>query len=144
MSEATRKGGGRANQKIASLPTGTNLIPEQATSGRGRLTAENGTNSDAQLVLIDNWSGNKVRKVSIRSHAAALLDLLSEGTYRVYFETEDGYFEFGKELKFTETPTEDSIEYVEHTITLNPVIGGNVTARRMSKEEFEEVTGVNF
>lgn len=68
-----------------SLPTGTRIIPDGATSGHGELTADNGNRLDACLVLIDAASGVRVRKIYIKAGDSFTLKNISPGNYRVYF-----------------------------------------------------------
>jgi hypothetical protein len=133
-----------------SLPTGTRLIEDQATSGSGLLKAINGTALDSFVVVMLADTSVRVRVVSIQAHDSSTLEHFSPGEYKVLFATgmdwdsnkeefnrEGSYYEFGKNLTFDE----DNNSYVRETITLNAVFNGNVRARSISKDEFHRLTG---
>jgi hypothetical protein len=133
-----------------SVPTGTRIIADQATSGRGELEAINGTFSDAFVIVVDNDTQKRVRDVSVQAKNSFLLDHLDQGNYRVVFATgtdwdssaehfriNPNYFEFEKALSFRES----SGSYERDAITLNPVPGGNVRARCISEAEFHALSG---
>lgn len=133
-----------------SLPTGTRLIADQATAGRGELEAINGTSLDACVIVVDSSTQERVRKVYIKSQDSFTLGHLNPGNYKVLFATgadwentgehfnrDASYFEFGKVLSFEEAGT----SYEQHTITLHPVANGNVHARSISEAEFHALTG---
>jgi hypothetical protein len=130
-----------------SLPTGTKIIDDQATTGRGELEAINGTGFDACVFVffLDSNTQKIVRKVYIKSQDSFTLGHLSPGNYNVLFaigidwdntgerfNRNASYFEFGKVLSFEE----EGRSYEQHTITLNPVANGNVHARSISEAEF--------
>jgi hypothetical protein len=105
------------------LPTGTRIIPDQATSGDGELKAVNGTFLDACIMLVDASSHTRVREVSVQANGSFLLEHLAPGNYQMVFATgEDwdwrserfnrdaSYFEFGKILSFRE----DQNSYERH------------------------------
>jgi hypothetical protein len=127
-----------------SLPTGTRIIADQAATGRGELVAINGTGFDACVIVLDSNTQQRVRKVYIKSQDSFTLGHLNPGNYRVLFATgidwdntgehfnrNASYFEFGKTLSFKEEGG-----YEQHTITLNPVVDGNVHLRSISEAEF--------
>ncbi len=133
-----------------SLPTGTRLIADQATSGSGELESINGTQFDACVIVLNNETMKRVRKVYVKSQDSFMMGKLNPGNYKVIFATcidwdnqgerfnrESSYFEFGKVLYFRE----DGNSYEKHTITLNPVSDGNVRARKISEAEFHALAG---
>jgi hypothetical protein len=133
-----------------SLPTGTRIIADQATAGRGELEAINGTGFDACVIVLDVNTHERVRKVYIRSQDSFTLDHLNPGNYQILFATgtdwdntgehfnrDASYFEFEKVLSFRE----EDRSYEKHTITLHSVPNGNVHARSISESEFHALTG---
>lgn len=133
-----------------SLPTGTRIIPDQATSGDGQLEAVNGTGQDAHVMIVDTTSQTRVRDVSVQANSSFLFEHLDPGSYSVVFATgEDwdqlaehfnrdaSYFEVGTILLFRQ----DETSYERHTITLNTVPHGNVQRRRISEAEFHALSG---
>jgi hypothetical protein len=125
---------------LPCAPSGTNTVPEGASGGHGKLKAENGSDLDVYLVVIDTATGNPVRTVSVCAHESVELTRLTEGTYRILFVSAAGYFDFNKNLSFEEIRVDNGIEYDKHTITLNPVLNGNVNVRRISRAEFVAAT----
>jgi len=137
-----------------SLPTGTRIIDDQATTGSGELEAINGTGFDAcvYVFVLDSNTQKLVRKVYIKSQDSFTLGHLSPGNYKVLFATgidwdntgdrfnrNASYFEFGKVLSFKE----EGSSYEQHTITLNPVANGNVHARSISEAEFHALIAMH-
>jgi hypothetical protein len=133
-----------------SLPTGTRIIADQATAGRGELEAINGTGFDACVIVLDLDTHERLRKVYIKSQDSFTLDHLNPGNYKVlfasgidwdntgeHFNRDASYFEFGKVLLFRE----EDRSYEKHTITLHTVPNGNVHARSISEAEFHALTG---
>jgi cytoskeletal protein RodZ len=47
-----------------SLPTGTRIIPDEATTGDGQLEAVNGTSLDACVMVVDKRTKRRVREIS--------------------------------------------------------------------------------
>jgi hypothetical protein len=139
---------------IRSLPTGTRLIEDQATTGHGELEIINGTRYDASLVVMDASTRLQVRKVYIKAQDSLTLGRLGGGDYSVFFQTgedwdnstEDfnrhaSYYEFGKNLAFKETSDSEAIHYEHHSITLHPVPSGNVHSTSLSKSQFHALVG---
>jgi hypothetical protein len=137
-----------------SLPTGTRIIDDQATTGSGELEAINGIGFDAcvYVFVLDSNTQKLVRKVYIKSQDSFTLGHLSPGNYKVLFGTgidwdntgdrfnrNASYFEFGKVLSFKE----EGSSYEQHTITLNPVANGNVHARSISEAEFHALIAMH-
>jgi hypothetical protein len=133
-----------------SVPTGTRLIEDQATSGKGLLKAINGTNLDSFVIVMDSTTQERMRVISVKAQDSFTFEHVSPGNYNVFFTTgldwdksrerfnrQASYFEFGKILSFEE----DNHSYERHTITLNPVVDGNVRARPISETDFHSLTG---
>jgi hypothetical protein len=140
----------RTEPPAISLPTGTRIIADQATAGRGELEAINGTRFDAVVIVIHSNTQERIRKVYIRSQDSFTLEHLNPGDYQILFATgadwnnseehfnrNASYFEFGKILSFHE----EGNSYEEHSITLNPVVNGNVRAKSISEAEFHALVG---
>jgi hypothetical protein len=138
---------------VNSPPTGTQIIPDLATSGNGILVAKNGTSLDAYVMVVSLNGQRRVREHSIQANDSDTLDHLDPGSYRVVFATGldwdsknerykqyASYFEFGSILDFHEYKDSEKIHYERHTITLYPVLNGNVKARHLSETEFHELS----
>ena len=132
-----------------SLPTGTRIAPDFGTDGHGVLTVENGTNDDAVVRLYDAATYQTVRWFSVQAGRSARMTAISEGTYILAYTTglnwvdaEDAfswhpsYSKFERILQYQEQSDSGDIQYHDISVTLHPVIGGNVRAQRISREEF--------
>lgn len=137
-----------------SLPTGTAITPDRAVGGHGKLEAINGTSFDACVIVVNADTAQRVRKRYVRAQDSFTLGQLEPGNYKVVFATgidwNDGaerfnrsasYFEFGKVLNFQEIVDYRGIEYDHLSITLNPVLNGNVRSRSLSEAEFHARSG---
>lgn len=134
-----------------SLPTGTRITPDIGTNGHGTLTVTNGTTEDAVVRLYDVSSLQTLRWFFVQAGGSAQMGQLPEGTYtlaytrgldwlesRDVFRWHPHYNQFGKQLEYTEQHDPDGVHYQSDDIrvTLNPVIGGNVRTRVITREEF--------
>ena len=144
----------RESLPAVSLPTGTRIIADQATGGNGVLKALNGTPFDACVIAVDAGTQIRVRQVYIKANDSATLDRIDQGNYRIVFATGldwdraaekfsrgASYFEFGEILSFQEHSDSERLHYERYTITLNPVINGNVRPRPISEAEFHILSG---
>jgi hypothetical protein len=132
-----------------SLPTGSRLRADMNIGGRGVLTVDNSSGTDAVL-KVSEAAGQTVRCVYIRQHSRIDFENISTGNYRAIFALgedwdaraatftrPDGYYEFGKPLSFEETQLPDGIQFSHQEITLNTTFDGNVPRLNISKEEFD-------
>ena len=114
--------------------------PETDTEGaadHGRLTVSNGTQLDSVVVL--SIGGTQKRAVCVRSGGDGTIPSISSAEYQVRFmlgQISDGttfepeqYFEFDRPLTFTERETGTGVEYVQASLTLHSVPGGNARTR---------------
>ncbi len=137
-----------------SLPNGTRIIPDLATSGHGELEAVNGTSYDAYVLVVDTRRNLQVRWVFIHRGQSFTLDHIDPGDYRVVFATGldwDGsirrfnhhaeYFAVGKNLSFEESQDTQKIGYYHHSITLNAVPNGNVGLVHLTEAQFLNLSG---
>jgi hypothetical protein len=137
-----------------SLPTGTQIISSENDTGRGEPEAINGTNYDACVIVVDASTHERVRYVYIEANDSLTLRRLNPGEYEVVFTTgidwdnvaerfnrDAFYFDFDKELAFDESRRGNYLEYDHHSITLNPVVNGNVSARSISESESHRMSG---
>jgi hypothetical protein len=132
-----------------SLLTGSRLRADRNNEGRGILTVDNSSGTDAVLKISES-TGQTVRCVYIRQHSKVDLEDLSIGSYQARFALgedwdaqaqaftrPDGYYEFGKTLVFEETQLSDGIQFSHNEITLNTTLDGNVPRLDISKATFE-------
>jgi hypothetical protein len=131
-----------------TLATGTRLDKDISTDGHGRLTVENGTDEDAAVRLYDS-SDDPIRSFFVQAHSTGRVGRIPEGPYRLafttgldYVELDDSfrwqpeYFDFDKTFVFVEQNDSEGIRYKTVSVTLHPVIDGNIQRRSITKEQF--------
>jgi hypothetical protein len=132
-----------------SLPTGTPFCDGDETGGKGVLEIENGTPEDAALRLYDVSTKRIVRCLFVKTHESLQVTGIPEGAYVLKYSTGldwqvesrafrwlPSYSQFDRQLVYSEEHIGDDIRYHEIKVTLQPVIGGNVRAVPISREEF--------
>ena len=132
-----------------SLPSGTRIAPDIGTNGHGMLTVENGMSVDAVVRLYDTTSYETRRWFSVQANGSAHVVQIPEGTYILAYTTglnwveskevfswHPSYSEFERVLQYREQRDSDGLQYHDISVTLQPVVGGNVRARVISREEF--------
>lgn len=134
-----------------SLPTGTRIAPDFGTDGRGMLTVENGMSVDAVVRLYDAATYQTMRWFSVQAGGSGHMKQIPEGTYILAytmglnwvdsqdaFSWHSSYSEFERNLQYREQLISGRLQYHEISVTLHPVVGGNVRARPISGAEFLE------
>jgi hypothetical protein len=119
------------------LRTGANILEPAQTSGRGKLQVNNGTGYDAAVTLLDVDADEVCRFVYVRAHETTTLAGISPCQGRLFFAlghnwdaaNEDflenvNYSVFEELLQFTESPTENGVEWATYSVTLHPVPQG--------------------
>jgi hypothetical protein len=132
-----------------SLPTGTRIEEDIGIGGHGKLTVENGTSDDAVVRLCDVATDQTLRWFFVQAHSSAHVAKVPRGTYRLAFttglnwvESEDtfswhpSYSEFDKTFEFSERRDSEGVQYKAISVTLNPVMFGNVKTKTITREEF--------
>lgn len=132
-----------------SLPTGTRIAEDIGADGHGKLTVENGTSEDAVVQLSDVATDQTVRWFFVKAHSSAHKALIPQGTYRLTFttglnwvESEDtfswqpSYYEFEQTFEYREQRDSEGVQYKTISVTLNPVLFGNVRTKEITREEF--------
>jgi len=132
-----------------SLPTGKRIEKDFGTRGHGTLTVENGTTEDAVVRLSEAASDQTVRWFFVKAHSAAHLSRIPQGTYSLTYTTglnwvesadvfswRPTYHEFERTLDYTEQRDSESVQYHALSVTLHPVLFGNVQTRTITREEF--------
>jgi hypothetical protein len=127
--------------------TSTDLI-RPVTGGRGELTIQNGTETDA-VAILRGIGGDDVRRVYVRAHSTAESADIPTGRYQLLFtsgqtwvpEIEDfcesrGYSGFNDPFLFREVRSVDGVRYSTWTVTLQPVAGGDARVHPISPEDF--------
>lgn len=136
---------------IVRFPTGTDLDSPSRVGGRGWLRISNGTTDDAIAKLVDSSTGKTCRRVYIRAGDAFKIARIGSGNYVLKFslgsdyDKDSGKFlrdpsfsKFDDMLDFTVQRTGSGIEWFNHEVTLNPVLGGTARTSKISADEFDE------
>jgi hypothetical protein len=132
-----------------TLPTGTRIEEDIGTGGHGELDVDNGTSEDAVVRLCDDTTDQTLRWFFVQAHSSAHVAKVPRGTYRLIFttglnwvEAEDtfswhpSYSEFDKTFEFNEQRNSEGVQYKAISVTLNPVLFGNVRTKTITREEF--------
>jgi hypothetical protein len=133
-----------------SMPNGSRITPDVSARGYGLLEVENGTSEDAVLSLHDPAASETVREVYVQARRSVRFEGIPKGSYElsyahgldwdggeVTFHCGDaGYSEFEREFVFTEERDQEGVKYTTITVTLHPVIGGNIRTEPISREKF--------
>jgi hypothetical protein len=124
-------------------------MPDVGTNGYGELEVQNGTSEDAVLSLYDSAADETVRGVYVQARHSVRMKGIPQGTYQLaytagldwddreaVFSCDPDYAQFERDFVFAEERNQEGIQYHLITVTLHPVIGGNVRTKRISREEF--------
>jgi hypothetical protein len=139
-----------SNEQNRRLSNGQLVRPGSRT-GRGELTVDNGGGSrDAVITLA--VGKRPAFSVYVRKHAKHTVGGIRDGTYRVYYTTGTDWdpkaraftrgcaFErFDDTFKFETTHTATRVEWVEWTVTLQPVSGGTARTSDVHPNDFPAV-----
>lgn len=131
-----------------SLLTGTR-IEGCAGGGRGELKVDNGTTEDAVVRLSDVATDDTVCWFFVQAHSSAHMKHIPQGTFTLAFttglnwnESEDvftwhpSYDQFDRVFEFNEQRDSEGVQYKTVSVTLNPVLFGNVRTKTITREEF--------
>jgi hypothetical protein len=118
------------------------------------LEAVNGSNDDAVVSVKVSGGRRRIRAVYVRKWETVEIKDLGPGDYDILFQTgmdydrstrhfkqDASYFQFGKVLSFEEKRDREGIHYEKHTITLYPVLDGNVESRSLTDAEYSSLGG---
>jgi hypothetical protein len=132
-----------------STPNGSRIIPDARTRGYGVLDVQNGTSEDAVLSLYDSAADETVREVYVQAGHSVRMKGIPKGTYelaytagmdwdggKATFRCDPDYAQFERDFAFTEERDQEGVQYHAITVTLHPVVGGNIRTKKISREEF--------
>jgi hypothetical protein len=132
-----------------TMPNGSQIAPDISASGYGVLEVQNGTSEDAVLSLYDSAADERVREVYVRAGHTIRMKGIPKGTYELVYTHgldwvsddifrcgDQDYARFERQFAFTEKRDQEGVQYKAVTVTLHPVIGGNVRTKRISRQEF--------
>ena len=143
-----------------SPSSGTDITSPIDALGRCTLTIENGNDEDAVIKLVDASGGSSpqvsYRCVYVRAGDTFTVQNISAGRYSMLYRSGSGWngqggfnaheldHRFGKVLGFKDTTsTSDSgdtkTEWSALTVTLHPVLTGNIKSESISKEDFDSI-----
>ena len=137
-----------------SLPNGTELRKRGHLNGVGELTVENGTSYDAVVHLVDLKTEHPIRTFYVRQGSTFTERQIATGLYGIYFATgldwnrsvkkfttAASYSQFGRNLEFSEKRDSGSreVEYATYKITLQTVVGGDVSPLPSDKDSFDKM-----
>lgn len=131
------------------LPTGTRIGEDVGNDGHGKLTVENGTSEDAVVQLSELGTEQAVRCFFVQAHSSAHVAKIPQGTYRLTFTTglnwvesdsvfswHPSYSEFERIFQYSEQHIPKGVQYDDLSVTLHPVLFGNVRTKAITREEF--------
>lgn len=132
-----------------SLPSGSSIETDECAGGNGVLTVQNGTSEDAVVRLYDLHDERTICWFFVPQNDSASRSTIPEGDYRLAytmgldwvesgdaFRWQPSYGEYEKAFHYVEQHDHESIQYKEISVTLQPVHGGNVRTKTISREEF--------
>jgi hypothetical protein len=132
-----------------SLPSGSSIEPGECTGGHGILTVQNGTSEDAVVRLYDLHDERTICWFFVRQNDSATTSHIPVGDYGLtytmgldWIESEDAfrwqpsYGEYEKAFRYNEQRNSEGLQYKEISVTLQPVHGGNVKTRTISRTDF--------
>ena len=124
-----------------SLPNGARMAPDVGVEGYGVLNVNNGTSGDAEVMLYSVLNDEIVRDINVKSRNFLQITGIPAGTYELKYAEGNSFHQFDQTLDYAEHKEREEggserIEYGEISVTLHPVVGGNVRTRGISREEF--------
>jgi hypothetical protein len=136
------------------LLSGTELRKRRHLNGLGELSIENGTSFDAVVHLVDLKTEKTIRTFYVQQGDTFTERQIAPGLYGIYFATGDwwnpeskkfnsaaSYSQFGRNIEYSERRDPDAgrVGYDTYKITLQPVVGGNVTTYPSDKDDFDKM-----
>jgi hypothetical protein len=132
-----------------SVPTGTRIGDDNCAGGNGELTVENGTSEDAFVRLSQSAADQTTCWFSVQAHRSETIPHIPEGIYRLTFTTglngvesentftwNPSYSEFDRTFEYREQRDSEGLQYKSISVTLNPVLNGNVRTKTITRDEF--------
>ena len=123
-----------------SLENGARMAPDVGTDGYGILNVSNGTTEDAEIILYNVERDEQTRDVNVKAYNSLQVTGIPVGTYELKYAIGPSCYEFERSFDYTEQRTEDAdrvrVNYKEISVTLHPVVGGNVRTIKISRGNF--------
>jgi len=123
-----------------SLPNGARIVPDVGIDGRGELNVNNGTAEDAEIILYNVGRDEQTRDVNVKAHNLFQITGIPVGTYELKYALGATCYQFERSFDYIEQRTEEAdrvrVNYKEISVTLHPVVGGNVRTKQISRSDF--------
>jgi hypothetical protein len=123
-----------------SLPNGARIAPDVGIDGRGELNVNNGTAANAEVILYNIEKDEQTRDINVKAHSYFQITGIPVGTYELKYALGLSCYQFEHSLDYTEQRTEEEdrvrVNYKEISVTLHPVVGGNVRTKQIPRSEF--------
>lgn len=165
VSNSSDSGGDDEHYSIINFRTGDSPYGNHWGVGKynpeslSYLLVKNGTDTDAVVVLTDNFTNKPIRNVYVSSMSSYKLDRLPEGTYsmkcfygkRWSYEVDNGVGNptggFTQDVSFSSSSKKDllsvyfeysgnGVDYPTYEVTLHKVAHGNMKTKRISRNDF--------
>ena len=100
----------------------------------------NGTTDDAEIILYNVERDEQTRDQNVKAYNSLHVTGIPVGVYELKYAIGSSFYEFERSFGYTEEPTEDAdrvrVNYKEISVTLHPVVGGNVRTIKISRDKF--------
>lgn len=133
--------------------TGERIEPDVGTSGRSSLEISNGLSVDAAVRLVDSFTNTTSRFVYVRAHDKYKIEGIEPSTYYLRFASgldwipacgdflqDENINEFEETFPFQQETVKEGDYYktswTKASASLNPVLEGTVSARKIDRERF--------
>jgi hypothetical protein len=127
-------------EDVPSLPNGARIAPDVGTDGRGELSVNNGASEDAEVILYNIENDEQTRDINVKAHSYFQITGIPVGTYELKYALGLICYQFEHSVDYTENRTEEGdrvlVNYKEISVTLHPVVGGNVRTKQIPRSEF--------
>ena len=125
--------------------TGSRIKPDEGTSGGSSLEITNGSDLDAAVRLVDNFTNRASRFVYVRAKEKQLLNAIEPGSYSLRYASGSDWTEAcldflrDEDLEEFEEPVTFRAGYISTwTVSLNPVPEGTAKTRKIDRKRFLE------
>lgn len=131
---------GFENEQQPSLGNGAKLAPDVGLDGYGVLNVSNGTTQDAEIILYSVERDEQTLDRNVKAYNSLQIKGIPVGVYELKYAVGSSYYEFERSFGYTEERTEDvdrvHVNYKEISVTLHPVVGGNVRTIKIPRDKF--------
>jgi hypothetical protein len=140
INEAGVAGSRQPFERKPSLPNGARIAPDVGIDGRGELKVNNGTAEDAEIILYNVQTDEQTRDVNVKAHNLLQITGIPVGTYELKYALGRTCYQFERSFDYIEQRSEEAdrvrVNYKQISVTLHPVVGGNVRTKQISRSDF--------